>query len=107
MYGNGMGAAQFLSALDEANRVRIHRATVKRNLRARRVGLASVIDDPDFKTVEVAEVIASVDGYGPLKSRQLMAACRIRPGRVCAALTPKQRAGLFAELGSLTQRDDS
>ena len=99
---------QRLEALEEANRIRTYRAGRKRELASGRLGLADVLEDPDFATARLSKVILAMPKIGRVKANRALAQARISPTRTCDGLTGRQKLELMELLpekrGARTRR---
>lgn len=89
---------QRLDALDEANRIRQYRAREKRDLAAGRRDFATVLDDEDFATSKVLDVLLTLPKYGRVKVHKVLTQCRISPSKTLGGLTDRQREELLRHL---------
>jgi hypothetical protein len=95
---------QRLEALTEANRIRVVRAAVKRELRTARSPTARVrrlIKAPpdDLLTMRVEELLESVPKLGEVKVGKVMRRAGASPSKTLGGLTERQRAALWVALG--------
>lgn len=81
-------------ALIEANRIRTHRARLKRDLAAGRVSLEAVLDDPDCATMKVFEALVCLPKIGRVKANRIVTRARISPSKTCGGLSVRQRREL-------------
>ncbi len=89
---------QRLDALQRANEIRSHRSHVKRDLAAGRVSLAEVLDDPEFASAKVYDVLLAMRKVGRVKAGRAMHECKISLAKTCGGITDRQRALLADEL---------
>jgi guanylate kinase len=90
---------QRVAALRKANATRMHRASVKRAVAMRQLGVFDAIDDPGCGSLRVRELLGCVPGLGETKTRQVMRAADISDAKRCGGLTVGQRVRLARELG--------
>ena len=90
--------SQCMTALGKANQVREYRAQIKRELKARRVGLYDVLDDPMCATMKVREVLLAVPHLGGVKVDRMLRRADIAHAKTCAGITLAQRQRLAREL---------
>lgn len=99
---------QHLVALERANRVRLARASLKRQIAAGERSAAEVIADPPFeaRSMSVMELLTSQRRWGVTRSRRALRAAYIVTGngevaerKALETLTPRQREALVAILG--------
>lgn len=91
---------QHLVALDYANKIRIGRAKIKRELKAGQVGIrALILDPPDsIKSATVYEIITSMNRWGQYRARKILAVAGVTEYTTMGSLTDRQRFSLIAEL---------
>lgn len=89
---------QVMRALALANKIRCHRADLKAGLKARRVGLFDVMDDPRCDTMKIRELLLAIPKLGPIKVDWVMRKADIAPSKTCAGITDRQRQRLAQEL---------
>lgn len=87
---------QRMEALKRANDVRHHRAELKRDLKARRVGVAGLLlNPPEFTaSMKVFDVLLATPKVGRVKCNKLLGQCRISPSKTIGGLTDRQREEL-------------
>ncbi len=88
---------QRMDALRRANEIRTRRAQLKRDLKAGRVSITGIIDDPpDFMlTAKVFDVLMAVPKYGKVKATRYLNHCRISQGKTIGGLSDRQRSELL------------
>src|SRR5438128_8577908 len=96
----GRTLEQRLAALREANRIRFHRAELKRQLRAGRLAPDEVLEDPDCETMKVVDLLRSLPKVGPVKTNRALNRTRISPSKTLGGLTDRQRDELLSVLPS-------
>jgi hypothetical protein len=84
---------QRLDALECANKVRIQRAELKRDLKGGRISIDTLLlDTPDYiQTAKVSVMLLAVPGYGRVKVNKVLTRCRIAPSRTIGGLSQRQR----------------
>jgi hypothetical protein len=87
-------AAQRFEALERANRIRSHRAAVKRDLKAGRKRWSDLLDDSLCQTMRVWDVLMSMPKMGRVRVNRALRHCGISPSKTLAGLTPRQRGEL-------------
>lgn len=99
---------QRFDALERANRVRVHRAALKKDLKAGRRAIAKVLlDPPDYLlTAKVYDVLLAAPKYGRVKVNKVLAQCRISPSKTVGGMSERQRFELVALLRSATRSTD-
>jgi hypothetical protein len=93
---------QRMDALEGANRVRLRRAQLKRDLKARRVSVCDVLADPPawVGTMKVFDLLLAVPKVGRTKANKMLRGCVVSPSKTVGGLSPRQRGVLLAALGS-------
>jgi hypothetical protein len=91
---------QRMDALARANHIRTQRARVKRELKAGRLSIDSLLQEPPscVETAKVFDLLLSVPRYGRVKVNKVLAHCRISPSKTIGGLSERQRAELVALL---------
>lgn len=91
---------QHMQALAEANRVRLARAQLKREVGAGEIETAKVIRECPWQaeTMTVGELLRSQRRWGRTRSRKFLAALTLNENRELGRLTARQRQMLAAEL---------
>lgn len=91
---------QRLEGLRKANRVRSQRAGLKRDLKAGRKTLASVLlDPPEFAgSMKVFELILAAPRVGEVKANKAFGQARVSLSKTLGGLTERQRGDLAARL---------
>jgi hypothetical protein len=91
---------QRLDALERANIVRTKRAQLKRNLKAGRESIHTLLlDPPDFiETAKVFDMLLAVPKYGRVKVNKVLTQCRISPSKTIGGLSQRQRDELVSLL---------
>lgn len=98
---------QRMTALDSANRIRTHRADLKRDIKAGRESALDVIlnleertDGPLLESMKVYDLLLAAPKFGRVKVNKVLVRARVSPSKTLGGLSPRQRA----ELVSLTRR---
>jgi hypothetical protein len=91
---------QRMDALQRANDIRTRRAQLKRDLKAGRVTIQSLLLDPPeyVETAKVFDMLLAVPKYGRVKANKILQQCRISPSKTIGGLSERQRAELVAML---------
>ena len=91
---------QRLDALERANVVRTERAQLKRDLKAGRKSIHTLLmDPPDFvSTAKVFDMLLAVPKYGRVKVNKVLTQCRISPSKTIGGLSQRQRDELVSQL---------
>lgn len=86
-----------MDALRRANEIRTRRAQLKRDLKAGRVSITVIIDDPPefMLTAKVFDVLMAVPKYGKVKATRYLNHCRISQGKTIGGLSDRQRSELL------------
>ena len=92
--------SQRLEALKLANAVRTERASLKRDLKAGRVRIETVLADPPecVHSAKVADIMLAVPRYGRVKVTKILQRCRISPSKTVIGLSERQRGELIEAL---------
>ncbi|HWQ23774.1 MAG TPA: integration host factor, actinobacterial type [Gaiellaceae bacterium] len=87
---------QRMEALQRANDVRVRRARLKRDLKAGRVQIESILLDPPewVSTAKVFDMLMAVPKFGRVKAARLLNQCRISQSKTVGGLSERQRAEL-------------
>lgn len=85
-------------ALDHANEIRSKRAKLKKDLKAGRVKLQTLIlNPPDFLlTAKVWDMLLAVPKYGRVKANRVFKHCRVSPSKTFGGLSERQRGEIVA-----------
>lgn len=85
-----------LSALKQANEVRIARAKLKQDLREGKVRLAEILTaEPEYvSTAQVRDLILAVPKIGPAKAARMLSTVRVSQSKSVGSLSDRQRAHL-------------
>ncbi len=88
---------QRMDALRRANEIRSRRAQLKKDLKAGRVSITSIISDPPefVLTAKVFDMLMAVPKYGKVKATRFLNHCRISQGKTIGGLSDRQRAELL------------
>ncbi len=91
---------QRMDALQRANDIRSRRAQLKRDLKAGRISIHTLLlDPPDWvETAKVFDMLLAVPKYGRVKVNKILAQCRISPSKTIGGLSERQRAELVSML---------
>jgi hypothetical protein len=91
---------QRLDALAKANRIRTERARLKRELKAGRLSIHTLLLDPPeyVETAKVFDMMLAVPKYGRVKVNKILALCRIAPSKTIGGLSDRQRSELVSLL---------
>lgn len=84
---------QRLDALNRANVVRTKRAKLKKDLKASRVTIHAVLNDPPtyVETAKVFDMVLAVPKYGRVKVNKVLTQCRVSPSKTVGGLSDRQR----------------
>lgn len=88
---------QRMDALARANRIRTERARLKRELKAGRLSIHTLLLNPPeyLETAKVFDMLLAVPKYGRVKVNKILAACRISPSKTIGGLSERQRSELI------------
>ena len=91
---------QRMDALRRANDIRTRRASLKRDLKARRVHIHGLLLDPPeyLETAKVFDLLLAVPKYGRVKVNRILTQCRISPSKTVGGLSERQRGELVSFL---------
>lgn len=92
--------SQRLEALKLANAVRTERACLKRDLKAGRIRIETVLLNPPecVHSAKVADIMLAVPRYGRVKVTKVLQRCRISPSKTVIGLSERQRDELVNAL---------
>lgn len=88
-------SAQYMGALARANEVRIARAKIKRQLRAREITLADALDHECCQTATVMGLLMAQRRWGVTRARKVLMQVPMSEARAVGALSDRQRARLL------------
>jgi hypothetical protein len=96
------GQQQHLKALDQANRVRLARAELKRSVRAGAVSVSEVILSCPWEAhrMEVSDLLTSQKRWGRERCRRVLTPVGIPENKHIGTLTERQRLALAAGLAA-------
>jgi hypothetical protein len=91
---------QRMRALELANEIRTQRAQLKRDLKAGKTSIDSLLLSPPewLGSAKVFDIILAVPKYGRVKVNRVLNQCRISPSKTIGGLSERQRAELVALL---------
>jgi hypothetical protein len=91
---------QRMDALARANQIRVKRAQLKRDLKAGRLSIHSLLLNPPeyVETAKVFDMLLAVPKYGRVKVNKILAHCRIAPSKTVGGLSERQRGELVSLL---------
>ena len=91
---------QRMDALQRANEIRTRRAQLKRDLKAGRVSIHTLLmEPPEFvETAKVFDMLLAVPKYGRVKANNVLSTCRISPSKTIGGLSERQRNELVSLL---------
>ena len=84
---------QRMEALKRANNIRTKRAQLKRDLKASKVKIETLLLDPPeyVETAKVFDMLLAVPKYGRVKTNRILNQCRISPSKTIGGLSERQR----------------
>lgn len=93
-------APQHMRALAEANRVRLARAALKREVEAGRLDTADVVRECpwEVETMTVGELLRAQRRWGRTRARKFLSSLALSENRELGRLTLRQRSVLAGEL---------
>jgi hypothetical protein len=91
---------QRMDALERANQIRTRRAQLKRDLKAGRASINTLLlEPPDYlETAKVFDMLLAVPKYGRVKVNKILVTCRISPSKTIGGLSERQRNELVSLL---------
>ena len=91
---------QRMDALQRANEIRTQRAQLKRDLKAGRVSIHTLLSQPPeyLETAKVFDMLLAVPKYGRVKVGKILQTCRISPSKTIGGLSELQRNELVSLL---------
>jgi hypothetical protein len=91
---------QRMEALRRANDIRTARAKLKKDLKASRASINSILLDPPeyVMTAKVFDMLLAVPKYGRVKTNRILNQCRISPSKTIGGLSERQRTELVSLL---------
>ena len=91
---------QRMDALQRANEIRSRRAQLKRDLKAGRHSIHSLLLEPPeyVETAKVFDMLLAVPKYGRVKVNKILGQCRISPSKTIGGLSHRQRNELVGML---------
>lgn len=91
---------QRMDALRAANKVRALRAQLKRDLKAGRLSIGSLLLDPPpyLETAKVFDMLLALPKCGRVKATKILQSCRVVPSKTFGGLSERQRAELAERL---------
>ena len=91
---------QRVRALTKANEIRSKRAQLKRDLKAGKVKVESLLRDPPeyVMSAKAFDMILAVPKYGRVKANKILSQCRISPSKTIGGLSARQRGELVSQL---------
>lgn len=91
---------QRMEALKRANDIRTARAKLKKDLKANRASIHTILLDPPeyVLTAKVFDMLLAVPKYGRVKTNRILNQCRISPSKTIGGLSERQRTELVNQL---------
>ena len=89
-----------MEALKRANDIRTARAKLKKDLKANRASIQTILLDPPeyVLTAKVFDMLLAVPKYGRVKVNKVLQQCRISPSKTIGGLSQRQRSELVGQL---------
>jgi len=89
-----------MRALNRANDIRTRRAKLKRDLKAGKTKIETLLLDPPeyVMSAKAFDMILAVPKYGRVKANRILTQCRISPSKTIGGLSERQRAELVGQL---------
>lgn len=87
-------------ALSRANNVRSLRAKLKADLKAGRIDLISVLENPpkEAQTMKIINVLIAAPGMGRVKANRIVTKSRVSPSKLINGLSVRQRDEIISYL---------
>lgn len=91
---------QRLDALERANRVRTHRARLKKDIKAGRLSPIDVLlsGDPLVANMKVMELLLAAPRIGRVKANRLLFVQRVSPSKTIEGISERQKTALVSAL---------
>ena len=91
---------QRMDALQRANEIRTRRAQLKKDLKAGRVSIHTLLKEPPeyVETAKVFDMLLAVPKYGRVNANKVLQQCRISPSKTIGGLSERQRSELVSML---------
>ena len=101
-----VSAPQHMQALAHANRVRLARASLKREILGGQLKVADVVRDCpwEVETMTIGELLRSQRRWGRARARKFLSSLALNENRELGRLTERQRGVLAAELRAKAMR---
>lgn len=95
-----MSGAQSMKALELANRIRLGRAELKRQVKAGTLPVTTLIDETPkaVESMTVGKLLAAQDRWGVRRTQKFLGPLEIHENRPLSALTERQRGLLIGAL---------
>lgn len=92
--------AQRMEALEHANKIRVARANLKKDIKTGRVSIFDVLAEPPWwlGTAKIMDLLLAVPSFGRVKTNKILTRCRISPSKTIGGMTYRQRAELLSWL---------
>jgi hypothetical protein len=89
---------QILKHLDIANTVRIFRSELKKDIKAGKISIPSLLENPpdEIKTMTISSLLIAMPRVGQSTVNKLLIRCQILPSKTIDGLTSRQRDALVA-----------
>ena len=89
-----------MDALKRANDIRTARAKLKKDLKAGKANIHTLLLDPPeyVLTAKVFDMLLAVPKYGRVKTNRILNQCRISPSKTIGGLSERQRTELVSQL---------
>lgn len=84
---------QRMDALEHANEIRSYRANLKRDIKAGRVSIVSLLVEPpeEIETMKIFDLMLVVPKMGRVKVNKMLMQCRISPSKTIGGMSERQR----------------
>ena len=97
---------QHLQALERANRVRLARARLKRDVAAERISAAEVVLTCPWEaaSMSISDLLMSQRRWGRARCRRVLLSIQVPENKTVGSLTERQRRALAAMLEEISER---
>ena len=91
---------QRMKALQKANNIRSERAKLKRDLKAGKKKIETLLLDPPeyVLSAKTFDMLLAVPKLGRVKANRILTQCRISPSKTIGGLSERQRGELVTQL---------
>lgn len=92
---------QRMDALENANKIRVYRAQLKRDVKAGKVHIIKLLLEPPEKieTMKIFDLLLVVPKIGRVKANKMLMQCRISPSKTIGGMSERQCTEMVSMLG--------